>query len=147
MGYRIQTVDDNINIKPDIALGVDLSFNNAGIFKPLYITLDQVKANLKNLLLTRPGERYNQVTFGCNLLNILFEPSTEELKEAINEEITNSINNWLPYVQINNIDVKNVKDDPSLLYTIRIELKYSVDNFSTDAIVIYADDDGLVQVE
>ena len=80
MGYRVQTINDN-NIKPDIGLGVDLSFNNAGIFKTLYVTGDQVKSNLKNLLLTRPGERYNQVTFGCNLLNILFEPNTDSIKE------------------------------------------------------------------
>jgi phage baseplate assembly protein W len=147
MGYRIQTIDDNNDVKPDIALGIDLSFNNPGIFKPLYITLDQVKANLKNLLLTRPGERYNQVTFGCNLLNILFQPSTDQLKEVISEEINAAINTWLPYVQVNTLDIKNVKDDPTLIYTIRIKLEYSVDNFSTDAIVIYADDNGLVQVE
>ena len=146
MGYRVQTINDN-NIKPDIGLGVDLSFNNAGIFKTLYVTGDQVKSNLKNLLLTRPGERYNQVTFGCNLLNILFEPNTDSIKENINEEIINAINNWLPYVDIILIDIKNQEDDPSLIHTLRIKLEYEVNNFSTDAIIIYANDNGLVEVE
>ena len=146
MGYRVQTIDDN-NIKPDVALGVDLSFNNSGIFKSLYLTLDQVKASLKNLLLTRPGERYNQVRFGCNLLNILFEPNTEQIKENINEEIISSVNQWLPYVDIITINVTNVEDDPSLIHTVRIKIEYEVNNFSTDSIVIYSKDNGLVEVE
>jgi len=57
MGYRIQTIDDQI-IKPETGLGVDLSFNNSGIFKTLYTTNKQARANIRNLLLTRKGERY-----------------------------------------------------------------------------------------
>ncbi len=146
MGYRLQTINDN-NIKPDIGLGISLSFNNPGVFNTQFITADQVKSNLKNLILTRPGERFNQVKFGCNLLNILFEPNTEEIKEQINNEITNAINFWLPYISIININTKNEKDDPSLIYTLRIELNYSFNNFNTDSIIIYSNDNGVVEIE
>ena len=72
MAYRIQTVND-ITTESEIGLGVDLSFGNPGIFKTLYTTNDQAKANIRNLLLTRKGERYNLINFGTNLLSIVFQ--------------------------------------------------------------------------
>ena len=140
MGYRIQTIDDQIT-KPEIGLGVDLSFNNPGIFKTLYTTNNQARANIRNLLLTRKGERFYQPDFGTNLLAIVFEPSNDDTKELIGTDITAALTFWLPYIVIENIEILNVEDDPSLLHTIKIILKYSVDGFSTDKITIIANED------
>ena len=140
MAYRIQTIDD-VTTKSEIGLGVDLSFGNPGIFKTLYTTNDQSKANIRNLLLTRKGERYNQVNFGTNLLNMVFQPSNDEVKEIIGIEINSALSFWLPYIVVENLSILNVDDDPSLLHMIKIILKYSVDGFSTDKITIIANED------
>ena len=137
MGYRIQTIDD-ITTKSEIGLGVDLSFGNAGIFKTLFTSNDQAKANIRNLLLTRKGERYNQINFGTDLLNIVFQPSNDEIKEVISAEIGEALNFWLPYIEVQNLEILNVDDDPSLIHTIKIQLTYTVDGFSTDVITIIA---------
>ena len=137
MAYRIQTVDD-ITTKSEIGLGVDLSFGNAGIFKTLFTSNDQAKANIRNLLLTRKGERYNQINFGTDLLNIVFQPSNDEIKEVISAEIGEALNFWLPYIVVQNLEILNVDDDPSLIHTIKIQLTYTVDGFSTDVITIIA---------
>jgi phage baseplate assembly protein W len=140
MAYRIQTVND-ITTESEIGLGVDLSFSNPGIFKTLYTTNDQAKANIRNLLLTRKGERYNLINFGTNLLSIVFQPSTPDIKELIDLEITGALSFWLPYIVIQSLEILTVEDDPTLLHTIKITLKYTVDGFNTDAITITASED------
>jgi phage baseplate assembly protein W len=140
MAYRIQTVND-ITTASEIGLGVDLSFGNPGIFKTLYTTNDQAKANIRNLLLTRKGERYNLINFGTNLLSIVFQPSTPDIKELIDLEITGALSSWLPYIVIQGLEILTVEDDPTLLHTIKITLKYTVDGFNTDAITITASED------
>ena len=140
MAYRIQTVND-ITTESEIGLGVDLSFGNPGIFKTLYTTNDQAKANIRNLLLTRKGERYNLINFGTNLLSIVFQPNTPDIKELIDLEITNALSSWLPYIVIQGLEILTVEDDPTLLHTIKITLKYTVDGFNTDAITITASED------
>jgi len=140
MAYRIQTIED-VTTKSEIGLGVDLSFGNPGIFKTLYTSNDQAKANIRNLLLTRKGERYNQINFGTNLLSLVFEPSNDNLKELISAEISAALNFWLPYIVVQNLEILNVDDDPSLLNTTKIQLTYTVDGFSTDSITIIAKED------
>jgi phage baseplate assembly protein W len=140
MAYRIQTVND-ITTESEIGLGVDLSFGNPGIFKTLYTTNDQAKANIRNLLLTRKGERYNLINFGTNLLSIVFQPSTPDIKELIDLEIIGALSSWLPYIVIQGLEILTVEDDPTLLHTIKITLKYTVDGFNTDAITITASED------
>ena len=140
MAYRIQTIED-VTTKSEIGLGVDLSFGNPGIFKTLFTSNDQAKANIRNLLLTRKGERYNQLEFGTNLLSLVFLPSNDEIKELISAEITASLNFWLPYIIVQNLEILNVDDDPTLLNTTKIQLTYTVDGFSTDNITVIAKED------
>tara|TARA_B100000287_G_C20212803_1_gene614841 strand:- start:102 stop:545 length:444 start_codon:yes stop_codon:yes gene_type:complete len=140
MAYRIQTIED-VTTKSEIGLGVDLSFGNPGIFKTLFTSNDQAKANIRNLLLTRKGERYNQLNFGTNLLSLVFLPSNDELKELISAEISAALNFWLPYIIVQNLEILNVDDDPTLLNTTKIQLTYTVDGFSTDTITVIAKED------
>ena len=140
MAYRIQTIED-VTTKSEIGLGVDLSFGNPGIFKTLFTSNDQAKANIRNLLLTRKGERYNQLNFGTNLLSLVFLPSNDELKELISAEISAALNFWLPYIVVQNLEILNVDDDPTLLNTTKIQLTYTVDGFSTDTITVIAKED------
>ena len=72
MGYRIQPVQTNFSVD-NTALGVEIQFNRPGVFVPVYSSETQALNNLKNLLLTRIGERYENPTYGTNLLNIIFQ--------------------------------------------------------------------------
>ena len=140
MAYRIQTINDTTS-QPEIGLGIDLSFGNPGIFKTLFTTNDQARANIRNLLLTRKGERYNQPNFGTNLLNVVFQPSNDDTKELISTEISSALSFWLPYIVVENLEILNVDDDPTLLNTTKIQLTYTVDGFSTDTITVIAKED------
>jgi phage baseplate assembly protein W len=145
MAYQIVVATNN-TIQTVNVLGIDLTMNNPGVFKPLYSTIDQATANLKSLLLTRVGERYNQPTFGSQLLNILFQPVTDTIKIDINEIINEAVGFWLPYINIDDIAIVTGFDNPDLPYHIQITLTYSVNNYSTNTITLSATETGTIQI-
>lgn len=99
------TPEELKNLKP---IGVTLPFNNPnGIFYQSYTDRDQVLSNLKNLLMTRKGERIMQPEFGTDLQYYLFEQITDEFEfqENLIGEIRSSLAFWMPYVAIQDVNV------------------------------------------
>ena len=147
MGYRVIPTND-INLTPDVAIGVKFPFDGNGIFTKTFTTEDQASTNIKSLLLTRKGERYEQPNFGTDLLNALFEPNTEGLKSFIEETITTAVSFWLPYIQISSIDIVTFEDDPLMIHQIKISLTFIVTKTNSEqTITIFASEDGIVRIE
>jgi hypothetical protein len=90
------------------AIGLSLPFNteNGSMFGLNFLSIDQAISNVKNLILTRKGERINHPEFGTDLQSFIFEPNFPDLREAIGEEIRSAIEQWLPYIIINNLEVR-----------------------------------------
>jgi phage baseplate assembly protein W len=146
MAYRIEPILDTFNTATP--LGIKLSFNDVGIFSTNYNSTDQAKANLRNLILTKVGERYEQPTFGCNLLNILFQPMSDDIIGNINEIIQTPVSYWLPYISIENIDVKTNLDEIIPDHTIKITIKYTVPSaIETQSIIVFAGENGILKIE
>jgi phage baseplate assembly protein W len=143
MGYQI-IPPPAPNTEPR-GLGIGLPLVGPG-GSPLYITDDQALQNLKQLLLTRIGERYANPQYGTNLLNALFEPSVSQLKEVIIDLIQPKIAYWLPYITIQSIDVVTAEDDPDLDHDIQVSIKFSVSNFNTQTLTINANENGTISV-
>ena len=101
-----------IDTEKDVAVGIKLPLNNAskGLFELSYSTQDQAVSNLKNLLLTSKGERRYLPTFGTGIMNLLFDPNTTKVGENLKDEISSAISFWMPYIIINNIDIKQKID-------------------------------------
>ena len=139
MAYQIiEPLVNPADIKP---LGIALQS-----FTPIYLTTDQAFENLKTLLLTRKGERYQQPEFGTSLLNILFEPNTSLVKQAIDDFITQPVARWLPYINIEDINVVTPEDDPNLDYNIQVTISFSVAQYSTQTITFSAAESGVLEV-
>lgn len=87
-----------------IGIGINKRSDKGGIFSVNYTTLTQAKNNLKNLILTRKGERILNPSFGCDIWQVLFEPIDGGLIEnKIESTILDAVSNWLPYLNINEI--------------------------------------------
>jgi uncharacterized protein len=56
---------------------------------------DHVEQMLELLLFTRLGERVNEPTFGCGLLDHVFAPNSPEIAAALNVTIAAAISLWL----------------------------------------------------
>lgn len=147
MGYRIISVDTNVLATGDpVALGISYQSTDR-VFTSIYTTIDQALLNLKTLLLTRIGERYGYPQFGTHLLNVVFQPITEEIKSEIKDIITAPISTFLPYITVDELDIKTPVDDPNMTeHVVSIHLTFSVGAFDTRAILLEATTDGVLTV-
>lgn len=144
MGYQIVSPPGN-NTQP-IGIGISYVPYNGGPFTPIITTKEQAFANLKNLLLTRVGERYGYPTYGTFLLNALFEPNVSELKEDIIELISPKISQFLPGIDVHSIDVKTTEDDPNLLYYVQVTITFSINQLDESTMTIGVSETGTVAV-
>ena len=147
MGYRIVSVD-NVTVKSNDQTALGIKYNSSDrVFTTIYTTTEQALENLKNLLLTRVGERYGYPQFGTHLLNALFQPITSEMKSDIRELITQPVSTFLPYIEIEEIDIKTPDDDPNMVeHMVAIRLQFTVGNFDTRAILLEATNNGILKV-
>lgn len=76
--------------------------------------VDQIKADLLQLLLTNPGERVMLPTFGTPLRELIFEPNDSFLVDKARQVISDAILAWEPRIVVNNIEVTNRSPRTSL---------------------------------
>jgi phage baseplate assembly protein W len=134
MAYEIR------NAKPiystDTAIGIKLPIvsTDGRLFDLSYSNEEQMLSNLKNLILTRRGERLMQPLFGTNLQDSLFEQNTDQLKNSIIDSITTAVDFWLPYVTIESLTVDNVivTDASSQEHGVQVVLSVSYNGVLVD---------------
>jgi phage baseplate assembly protein W len=112
----------------DYAIGITLPLQIGNTaFNQSFKTIDQVKTNIKNLLLTKRKERVMQPDLGSGLQELLFNFNDDFLGDKIEEVITNSMEKWLPYVTIEQIDVRQTNELKDT-NNVEISLTFSITN-------------------
>lgn len=111
-----------------IGLNYPIRRSGDGYFDKTYTSIDQVKANLINLLATRRGERIMNPEFGSNLERIIFEQSTRDIEEAITSEIENTVGRWMPQVDITNINIERRNDENAVLVDVTFDTVFLPNN-------------------
>ena len=76
--------------------------------------VDQIKADLLQLLLTNPGERVMLPEFGTPLRKLIFEQNDASLESVAKKIIADSITKWEPRIVISNIEVNSKFDSNGL---------------------------------
>lgn len=76
--------------------------------------VDQIKADLLQLLLTHPGERVMLPNFGTPLKELQFEPNDPLLAIQARQMIDNAIRTWEPRIVVQNIRVTSNPDSSVL---------------------------------
>jgi len=101
---KVNVTDLTENNYKILGIGINRRSDDNGIFPVNYTTLSQAKDNLRNLILTRKGERLMQPEFGCDVWKTLFEPLGDGLIETtIENSIVEAVSIWLPYLNIDTI--------------------------------------------
>jgi phage baseplate assembly protein W len=147
MGYRIISVDTNV-LKTGAPTALGISYESSDrVFTSIYTTSEQAVLNLKTLLLTRIGERYGYPQFGTHLLNVIFQPISDSLRDEIKNIITEPVSMFLPYITLDEIDIKTPEDDPNLIeHLVSIRITFSIGVFDTKAILLEATNTGILKV-
>ena len=108
------------------AIGVTLPLQfGENTFEQSFQTKDQIKSNIKNLLLTKRGERILQPQFGSGLQSLLFEPNVDDLEGRIEDTINDSLKQWLPYVTADEINIEST-DELRDSNKINVSIKFKI---------------------
>ena len=111
---------------PNVGVGVNIPFSSPSVFWQTFTTQAAIKANMINYLLTEPGERYDNPTFGFGFRRYLFEQIEANTLENIQSEVSNAISTLFPTITVNQILVTpNTQSQ-----TISISIYYSFTNQS-----------------
>ena len=121
-----------LDLKKNTAIGIPFPLGGAPIFRSTMTTEDQALSNLKNLLLTRKGERPLQPLFGTDIPSFLFEQITEPLLNKLKEGIEKDIAFWLPYIKMEEIKVEPLEDENRINFT----FSFSVGETGANQIII-----------
>ena len=121
-------INDN---KTDVFIGLDLPIHKSngieGYFASTSTTIEAVKNNIINLLNTEQGERLMQPRLGLNLKELLFEQIDGDTIRQVQTEIVNTFSFWLPFVQVQQINITTSEDDVSVLTnTIQINVIFNI---------------------
>ena len=113
---------DPLDLQPRKAVGVSLPFSGTAVFNSTFQTVDAIKANLVNYLLTGRGERYFRPTFGSGLRNLLFENTSNQTLEEIEILIRQALKNFFPQLTVTDLQLVN-KVDQNI---VEFKLKFSI---------------------
>ena len=115
----------------DVFIGINLPFKKSegseGYFLSTTTTIEAVKNNVRLLLSTDKGERIFQPNLGIGLRRFLFEPITGETTLAIQNDIIDTFNFWLPFITIKDIQVETTSADGTNPNQISINVIFNLD--------------------
>ena len=118
----MSATETDLNLNKYIGLSFPLRAGGNQDFQMTKTSLEQAQHNIRNLILTYPGERVNQPEFGCRLRDLLFEQLDGELPTRIDEEVRRSISQWLPYVNVVQVETLTDEGDTNRVF---VQVKYT----------------------
>ncbi len=121
-----------LDLQKNVGVGIPLPIGGAPIFDTTFTTEEQAISNLKNLLLTRKGERPFQPLFGTMVPSFLFENITTKLLDKLKQGLQKDIEFWLPYINIDEIIVEDLQEENR----INISFSFSVGESGANQIII-----------
>lgn len=85
---------------------------------------DKVASQLLHLLFTPKGQKLRNPQYGTDLIQYIFEPNDNLAWQSIKTEIQDSVNRWLPGVDLTNVEVMASENGEQIF----VRIDYSVRN-------------------
>ena len=123
MAFGARRVYPN-DLRPRVANGVNLPFSEPGVFTSNYQTRDAIKNNLINYLLTTPGERIENPSFGAGLREYIFTQIDNQDFTFIKEDLQLKIEENFDNIQLEEVSVFENENEN----TINVNIDYSIPN-------------------
>jgi phage baseplate assembly protein W len=98
---------------------------------------DVVKQNLRNIVLTEPGERIMDPEFGVGIRRLLFENNIQILlmENEIAARISEQVRRYLPFVKLDGVNFQGIDDSPN---SINIIIRYKISPINVEDLVSFS---------
>jgi len=116
----------------NVAIGITLPIRRGkvGYFESSYQTIDQLKSNIKNLFMTKKGERLFQPNLGSDLWKTVFEQNDDDIDILFDDIIRETLKKWLPFVIVTQLYLN--RDSTNIdMYKVEVDLKFTIANDPT----------------
>lgn len=84
---------------------------------------DKVRSQIMHVIFTPKGQRIRDPEFGTDLIKYIFSPSDNESWDGIKNEITTSVQKYIPNVILKNIRVVQSEDERAEIF---VRMDYSI---------------------
>ena len=84
---------------------------------------DSVRQVIRNILLTRPGERLMRPQFGAGLLDFIHQPNNETTRNIMANVVRKAIEHWETRVLVESVDIL---PDRNSVSTVQIIISYQL---------------------
>jgi hypothetical protein len=113
-------VDLSVKARRQDFVDLDFSFRVSPISGDVALKRDAeaVKQSVLNILQTERGEKPFQPTFGVGLRNYLFEPFDSSIGTLVEEDVTFSLENFEPRIELQKVEAKERIDRNALQITV-----------------------------
>ena len=91
---------------------------------------NHIREMIEQVLFTIPGERVNRPTFGTNLMQLVFQPNSNELSATTQFMVQGALQQWLGDL-IAVSDVQVVNQDSTILVTIAYTVRSTQQSYIT----------------
>jgi len=127
------TVDSNIRARTKPYSDFDFPFKKHPVTKdvPIKRDVEAVKQSVRNILLTRRGEKFFDPDFGGSLTEFLFENFDPIVEAEMNQRIVNTLRNYEPRVKVLNIEIEDLSERNALHLRLEVQI-LSPENLTTD---------------
>jgi phage baseplate assembly protein W len=127
------TVDSNIRARTKPYSDFDFVFKKHPVTKdvPIKRDVEAVKQSVRNILLTRRGEKFFDPDFGGSLTEFLFENFDPIVEAEMNQRIINTLRNYEPRVKVLNIEIEDLSERNALHLRLEVQI-LSPENLTTD---------------
>ena len=106
----VEDIDSRVSVGLDFPISRQSGDTN-GYFATTKTTIDAIKNDIRLLLTTERGERLFQPFLGMNIRRFLFEQITDDTAVEIENDIVDTFNTWLPFVDLREINIDLSEQD------------------------------------
>jgi phage baseplate assembly protein W len=120
-----------------IGIKTPLRLGNTTLFEMHTDLFNQIRDNLRNLLMTNWGERVGLYDFGANLIELSAERlAQEDYDQEVAVRVKRAVDKWMPYVALEEMiplddEPSHKRGDRSQVTTRRYLLSYSVPSINS----------------
>jgi phage baseplate assembly protein W len=130
IGTTVTQLRSTASPVPVFPIGIKTPVSLGGNGNPYVMTTsveDQIKDNMRNMILTNYGERIGLYDYGGNLRSILAEFATNtDVETSAMQSIMKTVEKYMPFISLDTFDMQNIPTDKNGQAKFQILINYSV---------------------